>query len=97
MVIPAANKSFVFTVSPCGRCLPCYVVIDLGWCVRLSGLVSASSSRFKVHAGKRMKESKTVQQPQNHGNDHHAVQNGLDGGLHWDKAIYQPQQDADYY
>jgi hypothetical protein len=50
-----------------------------------------------VDAGKGMKEPKDVQDPQNHGNHHDAVQDGLDGGLHGDEAIHQPQQNAHYY
>jgi hypothetical protein len=41
-----------------------------------------------------MKESKNIQQPQDHGNDHDAVQNGLDLSLHGDEAIHQPQENT---
>ena len=41
-----------------------------------------------------MKESKNIQDPQNHGNNYDAIQNGLDGGLHRDEAIHQPQKDT---
>jgi hypothetical protein len=44
-----------------------------------------------------MKEPEDIQDPQNHGNHHDAVQDGLDGGLHGDEAIHQPQQNAHYY
>ena len=43
-----------------------------------------------------MKQSKYIQQPQNHGNDHDAIQNRLDGSLHWNETIHQPQQDTHY-
>jgi hypothetical protein len=41
-----------------------------------------------------MKESKNIQDPQNHRDDNDAVQNGFDGSLHWDEAIHQPQEDT---
>jgi hypothetical protein len=44
-----------------------------------------------------MKESKSVEQPHNYGNHYYAVQNRLDGRLHGDEAIHQPQQDTDYH
>jgi hypothetical protein len=49
-----------------------------------------------VNPGQRVKEPEYVQKPQHYGNDHNAVENGLDGSLHGDKPIHQPQQDADY-
>jgi hypothetical protein len=41
-----------------------------------------------------MKQAKNIQDPQNHGNDHNAIQNRLDGSLHWDEAIHQPQENS---
>jgi hypothetical protein len=38
-----------------------------------------TSSSSETDTGKRVKQPKDIQQPQNHGNDHDAVQNGLDG------------------
>jgi hypothetical protein len=73
-VIPAANKSLVFKVSPSGRYLPGCLLSNLGWRVQLWDF-HGDPSRSNAHAGKRMKESKSIQQPQNHGNDYYAVQN----------------------
>ncbi len=39
-----------------------------------------------------MKESKDIQEPQNHANNHNGVQNRLEGRCHGDEAIHQPQQ-----
>jgi hypothetical protein len=50
--------------------------------------------RSNVHAGKGVKEPENIQEPQNYGNDHDAVQNGLDGPLHGNEAIHQPQEDT---
>jgi len=41
-----------------------------------------------------MKQSKNIQDPQNYSNNHDAVQNGLDGPLHWNEAIDQPQENT---
>jgi hypothetical protein len=41
-----------------------------------------------------MKESKNIEQPQNHSNHHNAVQNGLDGRLHGNESIHKPQKNA---
>jgi len=41
-----------------------------------------------------VKQSKNIQQPQNHGNHYDAVQNSLDGSLHGDEAIHQPQKNT---
>ena len=43
-----------------------------------------------------MKQPKHIQQPHNHGNDHDAIQNRLDGSLHWNETIHQLQQDTHY-
>jgi hypothetical protein len=45
-----------------------------------------------VDAGERMKESKNVQKPQRHANDHDCIQDGLDRSLHWYEAVDQPKQ-----
>jgi hypothetical protein len=47
-----------------------------------------------MNTGKVVEESKNIQEPQDHGNDYDAVQDGLDRSLHWDEAIHQPQQDT---
>jgi hypothetical protein len=43
-----------------------------------------------------MEESEDVQQPQNHGNDHNTIEDGLDGSLHRNKAIHEPQENTHY-
>jgi hypothetical protein len=43
-----------------------------------------------------VKESKNIHEPQNYRNHYDAIQNGLDGSLHGNKAIHQPQEDAHY-
>jgi hypothetical protein len=53
-------------------------------------------SRSHVNAGEGMKESENIHEPQNYRNHYDAIQNGLDGSLHWNKAIHQPQEDAHY-
>jgi hypothetical protein len=53
--------------------------------------LSASSD---VNPPKGMEKSKHVQQPQNHGNHYHAVQDRLDRGLHGNKTVHQPQKDT---
>jgi hypothetical protein len=49
-----------------------------------------------VNTGQGVKQSKNIQQPQNDGDDYHAVQDGLDLSLHGDEAIHQPQEDTYY-
>jgi hypothetical protein len=41
-----------------------------------------------------MKESKHIQEPQHHSNDHNGVQDRLDTACHGNEAIHQPQEDA---
>jgi hypothetical protein len=43
-----------------------------------------------------VKQPKYIQNPQNHGNHHNAIQNGLDSPLHGDVPIYKPEKNADY-
>jgi hypothetical protein len=52
------------------------------------------SSGSNVDPGKGMKQPKNIQDPQNHRNNHDAVQNGLDGSLHGNETIHQPQEDT---
>jgi hypothetical protein len=61
-------------------------------CVAAFGLHERPSSRSNVDPRKRMKQTKDIQQPQNYGNDNDAVQDGLDGCLHRNEPIHQPQQ-----
>jgi len=42
-----------------------------------------------------MKKSKYIQQPQHHGYDNYPIQDRLNGALHGDEAIYQPQENSD--
>jgi hypothetical protein len=57
-------------------------------------LLDRSPLRSNVDSGNVVEESKDVQEPQNHGNDHNAVQNRLDLSLHGDEAIHQPQENT---
>jgi hypothetical protein len=43
-----------------------------------------------------MKKSKDFDEPYNEHNYYNGVQNSLDGSLHGNIAIHQPQQNADY-
>jgi hypothetical protein len=70
-MIPLANKSLVFKVSPCGRCLP--GCVDLAFF--LTDFFLRHPSRSDVDPGKGMKESKNIQQPQDNSDNHHAIQN----------------------
>jgi hypothetical protein len=51
--------------------------------------------RPDADVGEGMKKAKDVQQPQNHGNNHNCIQDGLDRSLHW-YQVDQPEQDTDY-
>ncbi|MFZ3201804.1 MAG: hypothetical protein WA175_11720 [Candidatus Acidiferrales bacterium] len=52
--------------------------------------------RPNVHAGERMKKSKNVHKPQNRGDYHDRIQDGLDRSLHWYEAVDQPKQNTDH-
>jgi hypothetical protein len=41
-----------------------------------------------------VEQSKYVQEPQHHSNDHHCVQDRLDTACHGDETIHQPQKDT---
>jgi hypothetical protein len=43
-----------------------------------------------------MKQSKYIQEPQHHADDHNRVQDRLDAACHGDETIHQPQEDAHY-
>jgi hypothetical protein len=60
-------------------------------------LVVPSRSGAYVYPGKRLEESESVQQPNNHGDHHHRVQNGFDRSLHRYEPIDQPEQQADHH
>jgi hypothetical protein len=49
-----------------------------------------------VHIGEGSKKSKTVQEPQNHGYDHHRVQDRIDRSCHWYKAINKPEENTNH-
>jgi hypothetical protein len=74
-VIPTANKSAVFTGLLFQAHVAVWRCIDLAFvrAALLAGFRHPSGSN--VYPGKRAKEPKNIQNPQNHGNDHDAVQN----------------------
>jgi hypothetical protein len=74
-VIPTAKKSVVFTVLLFQAHIAVWRYIDVAFvrAALLAGFRHPSGSN--VYPGKRVKESKNIQDPQNHGNDHDAVQN----------------------
>jgi hypothetical protein len=41
-----------------------------------------------------LKEAEDIQDPENDRNHNNAIQDGLDGSLHGDEAIHQPQQNT---
>jgi len=43
-----------------------------------------------------MKNSKNIQEPQNHHDDHDRVQDGFNGSRHWDESINQPKENANH-
>jgi hypothetical protein len=55
-----------------------------------------SRSGAYVYAGKRVEESENIQQPKNHGDHHHCVQNGFDRSLHRYEPIDEPEKQADH-
>jgi hypothetical protein len=67
--------------------------------------MAASSLRFPLSPtwvrstadadiGDVMKQSKHIQEPDDHTNDHDRIQDGLDRSLHWYETVDQPKQDA---
>jgi hypothetical protein len=44
-----------------------------------------------------VEESKCVQKPKHHANDHDRVQNRLDAACHGNELVRQPQKDSDNY
>jgi hypothetical protein len=69
--------------------------MNLAGCVAPDDLLPLGEhERANVDPGQRVKQPENIQQPQNHGDDDDAVQNGLDGALHGDEAIHQPQEYA---
>jgi hypothetical protein len=49
-----------------------------------------------VHPGNGMKNSKDIQEPQNHENDYDGIQDRLDGPGHRYEAINQPEKNTNY-
>jgi hypothetical protein len=49
-----------------------------------------------VDPGQRGKKPKHIQEPHHHGDDDDRVHDRPDGGLHGDKTIHQPQENAHY-
>ena len=45
-----------------------------------------------MNPSQRMEQFKNIHQPQNYRDDYNAIQNGLDGSLHWDESVYQPEE-----
>jgi hypothetical protein len=83
-VIPTANKNFDFKVSPYGQALVRHVgfYVSCVSALRASWLAFPYSMALHPHhplganvdSGKGTKESKNIQDPQNHGDDDDAVQ-----------------------
>ena len=66
------------------------IFFALSW----AAVLRRGPSTPNVDLGKRMEESENVEDPQNHGDDYDAIQNGLDGSLHGYEAIHQPKKYA---
>jgi hypothetical protein len=50
-----------------------------------------------VHPGKIVKSSKNIQDPQRRTNDYDRIQNRLNGVLHGDESIHQPEHKTDHH
>jgi hypothetical protein len=59
-------------------------------------LAEGRASTPQTHPGNGSEKSKSVQKPQDHGNDHDGIQDPFDSSLHWDVAINQPKENANY-
>jgi hypothetical protein len=57
--------------------------------------LSAGLLSSYVDPGKRMNESKNVQEPHNHADHHNSIQDGLDRSCHRYEVIDQPKQNTD--
>jgi hypothetical protein len=76
-VIPTANQSLNFKISPSDRRLPA-VLHYFDFVGEGAPAIAASSFTFlrsDVDSRKRMKESKDIQKPQHYGDDDDAIQN----------------------
>jgi hypothetical protein len=49
-----------------------------------------------VHPGEGMKKPKSIQEPQNHENDHDGIQDRLDGLCHRDETVDQPKENPNH-
>jgi hypothetical protein len=47
-----------------------------------------------VDPGERMQETKNIQEPYNHDDDHHGIQDRFDRSSHRYVTIYQPEQNT---
>src|SRR5579859_2864332 len=66
-------------------------------CGRLSiARANCGSSHPHVDPGDGMHNSKNIQEPQDHKNDHHGIQDRLDGTGHRDKAVDEPEKNTHY-
>jgi hypothetical protein len=52
--------------------------------------------RLGAKPGNGTENSKNVQQPQNHGNNYHDIQDLFDGTCHWNVVIHQPKENANH-
>ena len=94
--ITAANNSFVFNefLWQMSAVLP---LSSFEVCALTFLEVARRFSSFPdVDPGNGVKQTNAIHQPQNDSNDHNAIENGLEGCLHWDEAIHQPQQNTDH-
>jgi hypothetical protein len=53
-------------------------------------------SSSNVNPRERMKQSENVQEPQDHADHHHGIQDGFNRSLHRYEAIDEPQQNTHY-
>ena len=49
-----------------------------------------------VDSAQTMKEAEGIEEPEDHGDDDHAIEDRLDVALHGDETIHQPKQNADH-
>ena len=59
-----------------------------------NGFRLSHPSRSNVDSGNGVKQSKDIQEPQDHRNHDNAIQNRLDGSLHGNEPIDQLQQNT---
>jgi hypothetical protein len=59
-----------------------------------TAILAPAYLRANVYSRKRMNDPEYVQEPQNHADHHHGVQDGLDRSSHRYEVIDQPKQYA---